>query len=236
MLLREHCSIRIMLILPLSQSRSLNISHQSRDSVGACKDGEGWNKCICGQRAGDRVRSTRQVISTTALQFVVWLSHPFIGYGLTWWPIGERWTKAWSICLGFNKAVVMVLLGCLRGMNAFITVLPLGGWVNILRFFLFYFFWRQQKNKWDVKGHREHFLQSQELKRILLTHSLIFWWQDSLVRWCPKSCFYFLCSSRAFWIYTCWKDIFASFSLTSFSLLLQGWDHFKISCALFSVL
>lgn len=69
----------------------------------------------------------------------------------------------------------MALPGCLRGINAFITVVP-SGWATILRFFLFYLFWRgishnllnNQNNKYDDTGLAEH-----ELKHILLTTSLI---------------------------------------------------------------
>lgn len=125
---------------------SLNISHQSWDPVvegwqaGGCEAGEGWNKSICGQRAGDGVRTHDRSISPTALQFVVWLSLPFIGHGLTRWPTGERWAKAWGICLGSNEAVVTASLGCLRGTNAFITVVPFGGWATISRFFSYFIY------------------------------------------------------------------------------------------------
>lgn len=142
-----------MLILPLSQSRSLNVSHQSWDSVvkswqvGACKDWEGWNKCICGQRAGDGVRSTGQIhfSHSPAICCVTVTSI----YRL-WWPVGERWTKTWSICLGSNKAIVMALLGCLRGMNAFITVVPFGGWANILRFFSYFIYFGDSRRINDM--------------------------------------------------------------------------------------
>lgn len=150
---------------------------------------------VMGSEAQDRS------ISPTALQFVVRLSLPLTGDGLSGWPRGEWWATAWSICLGCNKAAVMPLLGCLRGMNAFITVVPFGGWATILRFFWFYLFWRQQENKWDVKGHREHFLQSQKLKHVLVTRSLISGPQDSLVSCHPKNLFHLVCSSRVFWIY-----------------------------------
>lgn len=144
-LISEHCWIRIVLILQLSQSSSLNISHQSWDSVvkcwqvGACKDGEGWNKCIYGQRAGDGIRSTWQIhsshspaicrVSVTPI-YRVWID-----------LVTHRWVMGQSMkhlsCS--DKAVAMALLGCPRGMNAFITVVPFGGWATILRFFLFYF-------------------------------------------------------------------------------------------------
>lgn len=66
-----------------------------------------------------------------------------------------------KICLGSNKAAAMALRGCLRGTNAFITVVP-SGWATKLRFFLFYLFLRHQENKYGVTGFAE-----QELKSIL---------------------------------------------------------------------
>lgn len=177
----------------------LKISHQSQDSVvkcwqsGACKDGEGWNKWICGQRAGDRVRSTWQIhFSQSPVIYPVAVASIW-GSGLAWWPRGEWWV--WSICLGSNTAAAMALLGCLGGTNAFITVVP-PGWATIQNFFIFYLFWRHQKNKYDVTG-----LAEQELNHILLTPSLVSWPQDSFVRWHPKNLFYLIYSSRDFWIY-----------------------------------
>lgn len=73
----------------------------------------------------------------------------------------------WSICLGSNKAAAMALLRCLGGTNAFITVVP-SGWATILKLFIFYLFWRHQKNKYDITG-----LAEQELKHVLLTPSLV---------------------------------------------------------------
>lgn len=137
---------------------------------------------VTGSEAHDRS------ISPRALQFILCLSLPFRGSGVTWWPRGEWWV--WSICLGPSEAAALALLGCLRDRNAFITAVP-SGWATILGFFfLFYLFWRHQKNKYDVTG----------LKHILLTPSPISWPQESLVRWHPKNLFYFIYSSRDFWI------------------------------------
>lgn len=71
----------------------------------------------------------------------------------------------------------MALLLRLTGWKAFIIVVPFADQEIILRFHLFYLFWNQQKNKWDVKGQREHFVQSQEL-----AHGQISWRQDLLVQ------------------------------------------------------
>lgn len=111
----------------------------------------GW---VMGVKAHDRS------ISPTALQFIVRLSLPFTGCKLTWCPLDEWWAKACNICLGCNMAVVMALVWCLRGRNAFIIIVPFGDQKIKKILILFHLFWRQQENKWDIKGLREHFLQT----------------------------------------------------------------------------
>lgn len=146
MLIPEHCWITAVLILQLCQRvpwiflikagmQLLNVGRLEVAKLGK----DGINSFVGrGQAMGSEAHD--RSISPTALQFVVWLSLPFIGHGLTRWPTGEWWAKAWSISLGSNEAGVTASLGCLRGTNAFITVVHFGGWATILRFFSYFIY------------------------------------------------------------------------------------------------